>query len=483
MESISLRKNFFWSIINQLSGQVIGLIVSIIFARLLLPTEIGLVALSYLFFTVGERLSDAGLGQSLIRQSKTTSEDYDTVFFTNLFFSIFFYFLLFILAPFVANFYKQAHLSNIIRINGLSLILLAMGATHNTVLNKTFQFKKLAYVNLISSILGASIGIFCAFIGMGFWSLVIHSLSLIIIRDIILWSVSNWIPKFTFSKHKFFYHLNFGYKVIFANIIDAFAVNLYIIIIGKKFSTTEVGLYSRSDSTKNVLVSGVFNAFLRVFYPYFSKMQENSDIEESVKKGILILFYLTTPILLFALILAEPSFRLLFSEKWLPAVPYFKLLCLAALLYALEMYNSDILKVRNRSDLMLKTEIIKKIIIVTFIFMIIPFSSIIFLLYAQILLSVVNFSINAYYTSKVLSIKVKEQVKEIIPILLCGLLSAGLLFYVDSIVSPFSDIARISIGGVSGVLIYILLSRLFKIRALTILFELIKKTNEAVPSG
>jgi teichuronic acid exporter len=467
-----LSKNVIWSFIHQFSYQIISLIVTVIFSRILFPSDVGLMAMTAVFYTIGERLSEAGLGSSLIRTKEVTNTDYNTVFFSNVFLSFGFYIVLFLFAPFVAAFFSHPILTNIIRINSLSFIILAFGSVQMTILVKELQFKKLGIISVISTIVGSAIGIMFALKGYGVWSLVINLLVGQSARNIILWYTSSWKPKFEFCKEKFKYHFNFGYKIALANIIDAIFSYTYIGILGKRFTPTTVGLYSRADSIKTVIISSVFGPLLRVLYPYFSEKQDDDNLDFLLRKSMYIIFALTTPLLLLMGVLAEPVFNFLFGIKWIDSVPIFQLICLAAILFPLESFNEEILKVKSRSDLVLKAEVFKKSIIIIALFFAYKYS-IYILLYTQIGLSLATFSVNAYFTKKVFKISIFEQLKIIIPILFISGLTATVVYFINIETSNLFNFVRIAIGFSSGMLIYYFLGNLFNINALKMIKQII----------
>ncbi len=468
----TFSNNFIWSIIHQFSNQLVNFLITIFLARILFPSDFGLMALTYVLYVIGERISDAGLSQSLIRSKEVTNIDLNTVFFTNIFISLLIYLILFIIAPFIAEFYNEPTLKLLIRINSLSIILLALGSIQLTILNREMNFKNIAIFSSISAIIGGVLGVLAAYNGFGVWSLVINLLSNILCRNILLWTTSKWFPNFSFSVERFKYHIAFGYKLTLATIIDAFFNNVYPLIIGKVYSTTTTGFYARADSIKNVTVSSFFNALLRVLFPLFSSLQEHEKLNEMIKKTIGILFFTITPLLLFLGVLAEPLFRFLFTEKWLPSVPFFQIICIGAILYPLEAFNSDIMKIKGRSDVILITETLKKIIIFIALIFAIRYS-IFILLYTQVALSILNFLINVYYSQKVFGIRIFSQIKIITPILLITFIAASMVYMVDYNLKNYPDLVRLITAFISGTIFYIFLSSIFKINSYTFIKNII----------
>ena len=418
---MSLKKQaisgVFWTSIQQFITQGIGFVVSIILARLLLPAEFGLIAMIGIFMGIGASLMDAGLGSSLIRTDNPTQEDYSTVFFFNLAGSVIMYVLLYVVAPYIADFYKQDILTGIIRWYGVIFIINAFAMVQRTRLTKLLDFKTQMLVAVPSMVLGGAIGVLMAYYGYGVWSLVVMAITQSFVSTLQLWFYAKWKPAWVFNKEKFKYHFNYGYKLTLSGILDTVFVNAYTIIIGKFFAPAQVGFFNRADSLKQLPVSNVSAILNKVTFPLFAEIKNDDVRLKSVYKKIMqLVLFLIAPLLLILAALAEPLFRFLFTEKWLPAVPYFQILCWNGILYPIHSYNLNILTVKGRSDLFLKLEIIKKIMVVLVLLVSFQFG-IYGLLYGAVFTSVLAFFINTHYSGKFINYKAWEQIKDILPLI------------------------------------------------------------------
>src|SRR5690606_26101433 len=158
-----------------------------------------------------------------------------------------------------------------------------------------------------------------------------------------LWWRTRWVPSFVFSREKFRYHLLFGYKLTISGIIDTIFQNIYQIIIGKIFIASQVGFYTRANSLRQLPVMNLSTALNKVTYPLFASIQhEDERLKNAYKEIMQMAIFLIAPVLIILGVLAEPVFRFLFTEKWLPAVPYFQVLCIAGILYPIHSYNLNI---------------------------------------------------------------------------------------------------------------------------------------------
>ena len=250
---------------------------------------------------------------------------------------------------------------------------------------------------------------------------------------------------------------------MFSGILDTLFTNAYTIIIGKFFSPTQVGYYNRANALQMLPVSNLSSIITRVSFPLFAQIQEdNLRLKNVYKKIMQLVIYLVAPTLIFMAVLAEPLFRFLFTEKWLPAVPYFQILCINGILYPIHSYNLQILTVKGRSDLFLKLEIIKKII--TVIALVVSFQFGIFgLLYGSVITSIICFFINTHYSGKFLNYSSWEQMKDLLPIVLLSFLIGGGMFIFDMfLLLKLNDFLRLVIGSTIGILLYFILSFIFK---------------------
>ena len=466
----------FWTTIQTFSSQGIGFIVSIILARLLEPEQFGLIGMLGVVMALSNTIINGGLTQSLIRSSNLVEEDYSTVFFFNLIGSLFIYFIVFLSAPFIADFYKQEQLESVIKVYCLTLIINAFSTVQMTRLTKSMDFKIQMKISIPSLIIGSSVGILLAYSGFGVWSLVWSALIQSLVATIQLWYSSKWRPLWVFSRDKFYFHFHFGFKLMFSGILDTLFTNAYTIIIGKFFSSSQVGYYNRANALQMLPVSNLSSIITRVSFPLFAQIKEdNLRLKNIYKKIMQLVIYLVAPTLIFMAVLAEPLFRFLFTEKWLPAVPYFQILCLNGILYPIHSYNLQILTVKGRSDLFLKLEIIKKII--TLLALVVSFQFGIFgLLYGSVITSIICFFINTHYSGKFLHYSSWEQMKDLLPIVLLSFLIGLLVFVFDSFLFiELNDLLRLVIGSVIGILLYLISSFIFKMSSFTELKNLISK--------
>lgn len=463
---MSLRKEatsgLAWTFAQQFGNQIIGFIVSLILARILLPAEFGLIGMIAVLVGLGRVLVDSGLTQSLIRNNDCDEEDFSTVFYFNLIASVLIYGLVFITAPLVADFYTQPILVSIIRIYCFTFVINAFSSVQLARLTKRMDFKTQTLVALPATLIGGGVGVYMAYSDFGVFSLVWSQVIISTLSAIQIWIYSKWKPLWKFNLIKFKDHFNYGYKLALSGVLEVLFKNAYILIIGRFFSAGQVGFYTRAETMKQLPVSNISNALNKVTFPLFSKMQNDDVRLKRVYKQLMqMVVFVLAPVLIFIAVLGEPTFRLLFTAKWLPAVPYFQILCITGILKPIHSYNLNVLKVKGRSDLYLKLKSFEKILIIIGIVIGIQFG-IFGLLYAQVAVSLTIFFANAYYTNKFINYSAWDQIKTVMPMLILATACGGLIYLVDYYIYSSRDIVRILVGGSLGFLIYLGISWILK---------------------
>lgn len=352
-----------WSFIDNISSSGITFLVGLVLARLLTPEEYGIMAIIAIFIAVSNSIIDSGFSNALIRKTRIERIDYSTAFYFNLTVSILIYVLLYLAAPVISVFFKEPVLVEVIRIIGLVLIINALAIIPRTRFVRDVDFKTQTKVSLISSISSGVIGIGMALGGMGVWSLVGQQISRQFLNTLFLWVYSKWHPVWEFSMKSFKELFGFGSKLLLSGLLDTIYKNIYYIIIGRFYTSAQLGQYTRAEQFNMIFSSNLTSVVQRVSYPVLSSIQEEPErLREAYRKVIKITMLITFACMLGLAAVAKPLILILIGEKWLPAVYFLQIICFSGMLYPLHAINLNILQVKGRSDLFLKLEIIKKII-------------------------------------------------------------------------------------------------------------------------
>ena len=472
----SAKSGMFWSFLIQGGSQIINFVVTVLLARLLLPEQFGLIGMIAIFIAISQALVNGGFVSSLIRTKDADNLDYSTVFFVNLISAVVLYVILFFIAPFVASYYQQDILVNLIRVLGLILIINAFSLVQSTKLNKALQFKTQFKLQLPSLIISAAISIWMAYHGYGVWSLVAKDLIFAFLGTIQLWWYAKWIPSFIIDKQKLRYHFVFGYKLSLTAIINTTFDNLYNVIIGKYFSAAQLGYFTRARSLEQLPSGFFFNAFNRVFYPLLAQLNNNNaQLKNTYSKLMQIVVFVVTPILIYLGIIAEPFFRWLLTDKWLPAVPYFQLLVISGIFYPIHQYNLNICNLKGRSDMVLKLSMFHNVLLFAGAFTAIWFG-IYGLLFSLIVINVLVTCINAFFSGNLINYGLRNQVKDLLPILILNIIFA-VLFYILQLTffEKLNDLWNLIIVALLFFTLYVGAAFLLKMRVIGDLLVYIKK--------
>lgn len=457
---------FVWSFLIQSGHQILYFVVSIILARILLPEDFGILGMISIFIAFGSILINGGLTSSLIRTKDPDQADYSTVFYINLISSIVIYLTMFVLAPYFARFFNKYELINITRVSCLTFIIGAFSSVQSTRLNKNLQFKTQFILQIPSLIISSGLGIWLAYNGYGVWSLVWKDITYVFIATIQLWIYSKWTPSLIFDWGKLKYHFNFGYKLTVSDIINTTVSNIYNVIIGKYFSAAQLGYFTRAKTIEELPTTNMVSLFNRVAFPLLSQVKDDDYRLKSIYKRLMgqVIFW-TVPILMIAGVLATPLFRFLLTEKWLPAVPYFRILVIAGLVYPLHRYNLNICYVKDRSDIVLKLSLFQSSLTLlgalTAIWL-----GIKGLLWSIVAVNLVVAFVNAYYSGGLINYSLKEQLKDISPTILSGLLSGVIALLIDQLFLIQSiDFIRLLFSSLLAFIAYLGISFLLKNQA------------------
>lgn len=455
-------KGTFWSAADAFLGQGVTFIVGLVLARLLSPVEYGLIGICTIFIIVLTGIVDSGFSNALIRKKDTTNEDYNTMFITNMVVSVVLFGLLFVCSPLIANFFAREQLVWLVRAMGLILILQALSITQVTILTKRIDFKTKTKASLVSAVLSGVIGIGMAFAEFGVWSLVGQQLSKHLLYTLCLWFFNRWWPTFKFSISSFKYMWGFGWKLMVSGLLNNIWNQLYQVVVGKFYSPATLGQYSRSKEYASIFSSNLTSIIQRVSYPVLSEIQDDkSRMVEGYRRIIKITMFVTVVIMFSMGALAEPLLYCLIGPQWHEAATYLPLICISMSLYPLHAINLNMLQVEGRSDIFLYLEIVKKILAIGPICIGI-FVNIYWMLVASIIVGIISFFLNSYYSGKTLHYSSWMQIKDIAPSYAVALAIAISIYFFKYF--PISSWIILPLQLVVGVIVFLAICRMTKLQ-------------------
>lgn len=407
-----------WVTLDKFGGSSVNFIITVLLARLLFPADFGLAAMAMVFFEFSAVFVESGFSTALIREREISTTDKSTVFIYNMGAATLLYIMLFVAAPWIADFYETPGLALIVRVMGLNLIVDALSVVRSSVLVQRVDFRSQALARSGAILVSGAIGVWMAWSGFGVWSLVTRMLVNGAMLAGLLFILDPWKPEFAFSRASFERLFGFGSRILAAGLLDKFFTQAYKLVIGKFFAAIALGFYTQAGTFVSMVINTLFRPVQTVSYPVLARLRDDVPRLRSAYRTILRLCsFIIFPALMLLGVLAEPVIGALIGEKWYPAAPYLQLLCAAGATVHVSSVNLNVLLVLGRSDLSLRLEIIKKVNIAIAIVVGLRYG-VLGLVIGEALVSFVNLFINASYSRRLLGYAPLDQLRDNLPTLL-----------------------------------------------------------------
>lgn len=451
-----------WSFIENISNQGIAFLIGIVLARLLSPTEYGLIGIITIFTALFDTIVDSGFTNALIRKHDADDKDFNTVFVSNLLISIALGLLLFFCAPLISEFFKQPELTPLTRAMSCIIIINALCIVQRVMLTKRLDFKKLTKISVAATTISGVVGILMAFYGYGVWSLVMQQIVSRVMQMTLLFVFNRWKPSLTFSRGSFKELFGFSWKILVSSIINNIWKQVYTIVIGKCYTVDTLGLYSRARHMSELPSVNLTNVVQRVSFPALSNIHDdNQRQKQAYIKVIKLTMYVTFACMLGMAACAKSLIMVLIGEQWLPCVPYLQIICFQMMLYPLHAINLNMLQIKGRSDLFLIIEIVKKIIGVIPILLGV-FVGIYWMLFSSVIIGFFDYWINSYYSGRLINYSFGEQVKDILPSFFVSSTMSVVVFGMSYV--HVSEYILLPLQFIVGIGIIVALSRVFRLQ-------------------
>lgn len=446
-------KGVIWSSIDRFSAQGIQFVFSILIARLLLPEDYGVIAMLNIFLAVSQTFIDSGFGSALIRKIDRTETDFSTVFYFNIVVASVFYIILFCSAPAIANFYETPLLESVTKVVALNLIINSLSGIHNAKLSIAIDFKSRAKISIITALLTGAVGLWMAYAGYGVWALVFQTLFSSLIRTLMLWIIVKWHPQLIFSWKSFKELFSFGSKLLASGLLDTLYNNIYTLVIGKVFSPSTLGVYSKANSLAQFPSSNITSVLQVVTFPVLSTIQnEEERLSDAYKRFLKLSAFVVFPLMVGLSAVADPFIRLVLTDKWEGAIILLQIICFALMWYPIHAINLNILQVKGRSDYFLKLEVIKKVQGVLFLIVTVPMG-IVAMCCGKVISSLISLIWNTHYTKKLIGYGYFAQMRDLLPILVHALVMGGIVLLVVNFMSTLW--LKLVVGVLSGMIYYV----------------------------
>ena len=455
-----IRRAVAWSGADGLVRAISNLAITIVLARLITPGEFGVMAMVLVFTAVASVLANFGLSSALIQKQDATLEDESTALFFGLAMAGLAALVLSLCAPWIAEFYRQPLLEDVVPVLSLGLVFASMGSVQSALLRKALDFRPLMWIGMASMLGSGLLAIGLAWAGYGVWALVWQSVASSALGTLLLWSASRWRPVFVLRMHSLRSLLSFGGYMAATSMINAVYVHLYAMAIGRSYGAADAGFYARAHSTQQFPAAFLSNVLNRVAFPAFSEVSGNPErLRRGLANAMRTVMLVNVPVCLGMALVAEPLVQLVFGDAWLPSVPLLQVLSLAGVLWPLQLLNVNALMAQGHARRMLKIEIAKKSLGASVLALTIHWG-LLAVAVGQLAATCASFVINAHYTRRLLGFGATAQLAQLWRIGAAAAAMAGVLIGLEAFLpsqpGPRLGVAIALGGGTYGLVAWLL---------------------------
>lgn len=459
-----VARGVFWVLLEKFGIQAAHFVVTLVLARLLTPNDYGTVALLSVFVSISNVFVDCGFGKALVQKKDATQTDYNTVFYLSMAISIFLYAVLFVLAPFVARFYGIPDLKVMLRVLALSLIFHSINGVQNVELNRKMLFHLSFRISWAKTLVSAIVGISFAFAGYGPWALVWASLCGGIAGVVARQLVIRWRPALMFSWESATSLFHFGWKLLVVALVDRLYSNLQALLIGKFYTRADLAFVNKGRHIPYLFSNLVSDTLKRVSFPALSRMQDDVvRLRNAMRRMVRTSTFLVFPFMTMLAILASPIIEVLFGQRWLPSVPYLRLVCFSAMLLQVDTVNRQAIMAMGRSDIALCITTLRRLACIAI--MAFTLHQSVFVFFAAVAIAVVplGFFMNAIPNHILLRYTVSMQLADMFVPFVFSAVSGSVLLATNFF--PFVRAWMFPLQALLFVAVYALLALLFRPRS------------------
>ena len=464
----SIVGGMIWKMGERLLGQGVSFVVSVILARLLVPDDYGLIALTTVFLNLANVFIVSGFSTALIQKKDADDRDFSTVFFCSQLCAIVLYAILYATAPLVAAFYERTELVRLLRVFALLVPISVYNNIQNAHIARHMQFRKTFIASIISAVLSGTAGIVLAYLGFGVWALVMQYMLNTVINTIVLCFTVSWHPTLTFCADSAKKMMAYGSRVLLADLSGTFFGELRSLIIGRAYTSADLAFYSKGQQLPTLITTNLSNTIIAVMFPALSNESDHLEqVKLMTKRSMKVLSFVMVPCMLGMAAVMEPLILLLFTDKWAQTIPYGQVLSLA---YCVNMFTAvslQVLKAIGRSDVVLKLEVIKKPVYV--LLLVIGVKINVFAVALTMLLyDCYGTMVNMGQLKKYIGYSLAEQFRDLMPAFALGTAMAVVVLLI-----PMFDslIVTLIVKVLAGVLVYAGGAMLFKVETFRYLWE------------
>lgn len=474
-----INKSIKWTVLVTLFNTTIQPIYRILLALLLLPTEYGYIAVITLLVSFAELLNNVGVGEAIIQRDNIDRQDLSTLFFFNLFITIFISVLVFLSAPFIHNFYEMEHLTIIIRTVTLIVFINGVTSIFKFYMHKNFLFKETSIIRIIKVTLEVVISLILILIGYSIWgyifAVIISNTVSGTLLIVLAYKKTDLILSFYFSLNKLIRFLHFGIFVSMKKILTFFSQRIDEIIIGGTLSSDILGVYYLAKNLLLQIQSLISTSFNQVLLPTFSKIKNDKVRLKKLYLNIIsVLLFVGLPLFILIILTAEYFVPLIFGNEWLGSVIVFQSLSLPVLCLLLSSgISTSLLYSQNKTVLVFVLDLV---MVPLYILILIVFNNglleNILVIYGSYL--IIKFFIIQIIVSKTFDIKINNYSAVIIGTIMTSIIMTVILLLLKSLMSELSESISLLILSITSVTGFVLISFIINKRVKNNFFHIIK---------
>lgn len=469
-----ITTGFFWSGIEKFSVQGVQFVIGIILARLLLPSDYGVIGILLVFIAISSTFVDGGFANAIIRKKDRTEKDYCTVFYFNIFIATVFYLIIFFSSKFIADFYHNAELESLMKVLAFSLLINSISIIPVTIVTVNLNFKTQTKASLVAVFASGFIGIYLAYTGFGAWALVAQTILRSLLYTILLFFVVDWKPKLIFSIQSLRILFSYGSNILLSSLTDTIFKSIYTLVIGKCYSTQQLGLYTRAEVFAQFPSYNIMSIIWRVMYPVLSNNRDNKEAFHNMYKtyytiALIIIF----PLMFGLMALSESLIGVLLSKEWMSTANLLRIMCLSFVIHPIIALNINLLEVYGRSDLYLNYTIINRVIGAAALICTLSFG-LIYICLGILISNFISMVILILFSKKTNSFSFNAQLKIILPTLFCSTTTGLAIYGVSQLFTSY--FSQVLFGFTTGIFSYLLLSLIFNKKQLYCVISLFKNT-------
>lgn len=441
-----------WGLLSTVPMLPLSFAFTMIISRLIPPAEMGILALTAVFFSIANQLQNAGFGAALIRKVNRTEKDINTVFWYNIFMTAIMATLLCLLAPWFAKFYKQPGLVDVTRFSAVLMFLSSTTSVHFTLFQARRDFKTPAIIGMVAGTITMPFAIWAAYNDWSYWAILYQGAATAILTLVAVWIFSPWKPKLLFSWTSFKEFFGFGSRLV----VSAFVTNIYIdlrtFIIGKFYTSSNLACYVRSNRLSQIPQNFVIGTLVGTTYPILAAIQNDENyLIATFRKYCRFVSMITSWSFITISFSSYPLVELCYGKEWLDAAIYLQIICIAVIGNPLSEMISQMYKVKGKPGLLVKRDLINRPIAI--VLMLIGAShSIVGICYAAVLVDLGYVILSMYLLKSAINISMRTQISDFLHYIILALLANIPAYFIN--LTDWAPIYKFVLSVGSSLLIY-----------------------------